>query len=325
MTGPPTIRPPLSELMPPAVTSPTRRSLSELLQCPVCAARLESPEGCGDCATAFPVADALPVLIAFEDSIFTRADYNSAAQAISPRVRTAGRLAHAIKRVIFGSNDEAARNIAEFLARVDGQPPRILVVGGGTIGAGLEELYSRTDVDLVGVDVYPSPHIDLICDGHRLPFIDECFDGVIVQAVLEHVVDPARVVAEIHRTLRGGGMVYAETPFMQQVHEGAYDFTRFTLSGHRWLFREFDEIDAGQVLGPGTASLWSMKHLMRSLGLSKTIAAAMLLPFFWLRLLDRVARRGGALDGACGLYFLGTKSTQPMKANALPAYFLAHR
>src|SRR5207237_664581 len=31
-------------------------------------------------------------------------------------------------------------------------------------------------------------------------------------------------------------LVLGDTPFMQQVHEGAYDFTRFALSGHRWLF-----------------------------------------------------------------------------------------
>jgi len=57
------------------------------------------------------------------------------------------------------------------------------------------------------------------------------FDAVWIQAVLEHVLDPVRVVAEIHRVLRPGGLVYSEIPFMQEVHEGAYDFTRFRLSG----------------------------------------------------------------------------------------------
>ena len=37
------------------------------------------------------------------------------------------------------------------------------------------------------------------------------------------------------------GIVYAETPFMQQVHEGAYDFTRYTVLGHRYLFKKFKQ------------------------------------------------------------------------------------
>ncbi len=49
---------------------------------------------------------------------------------------------------------------------------------------------------------------------------------------------------EIHRVLKDDGIVYADTPFMQQVHEGAYDFTRFTLSGHRWLFKNFALLDS---------------------------------------------------------------------------------
>ena len=43
--------------------------------------------------------------------------------------------------------------------------------------------------------------------------------------------------------------MYAETPFMQQVHEGAYDFTRFTVLGHRCLFKYFEKNDSGGIRG----------------------------------------------------------------------------
>ena len=69
------------------------------------------------------------------------------------------------------------------------------------------------------------------------------------------MVDPARVVAEIQRVLKPGGLVYAETPFMQQVHEGAYDFTRFTELGHRWLWRRFAPVARGALGGPGLSLL----------------------------------------------------------------------
>ena len=86
----------------------------------------------------------------------------------------------------------------------------------------------RPTIDLISFDVYASPATQFVGDGHSIPLADGSVDGVIVQAVLEHVLEPTIVADEIHRVLRTGGIVYADTPFLQQVHEGAYDFTRFT-------------------------------------------------------------------------------------------------
>ena len=70
------------------------------------------------------------------------------------------------------------------------------------------------------------------------------------------------MVAEIHRVMKASGYVYAETPFMQQVHEGAYDFTRFTVLGHRYLFKDFDSIIIGGNGGSGEVLSWSIKHFV---------------------------------------------------------------
>jgi len=137
--------------------------------------------------------------------------------------------------------------------------PVVLVIGGATVGCGTSALYDDRDIEVVGSDVFSSGHTALVADAHKLPFHDATFDGIWIQAVLEHVLAPATVAAEIHRVLKPNGLVYAETPFMQQVHERAYDFSRFTRSGHRWLFREFEEIEAGAVTGPGVALLWSIR------------------------------------------------------------------
>ena len=64
--------------------------------------------------------------------------------------------------------------------------------------------------------------------------------------------------------LKGRGVVYAETPFMQQVHMGPYDFTRFTHSGHRRLFRRFEEVESGAVCGPGMALAWAYQYFLLS-------------------------------------------------------------
>jgi 2-polyprenyl-3-methyl-5-hydroxy-6-metoxy-1,4-benzoquinol methylase len=103
------------------------------------------------------------------------------------------------------------------------------------------------------------------------PFEDGQFDLVICIAVLEHVLEPQRCVDEIHRVLAPDGLVYTTTPFMQQVHMGEYDFTRFTRSGHRWLFREFEEIDSGLATGPASVVVWTVEYFL----LSWTAAVAM--------------------------------------------------
>lgn len=131
--------------------------------------------------------------------------------------------------------------------------------------SGAAKLYSSDQIDLIGTDVYDLPNVAVLADAHFLPFKDGSFDGVWIQAVLEHVLDPWMTVRESRRVLKPSGLVYADTAFMQQVHEGAYDFTRFTVSGHRWLFKNFELIDAGRSGGPGDALRWSIRYCARGL------------------------------------------------------------
>ena len=163
--------------------------------------------------------------------------------------------------------------------------------------------------------------MQFVADAHRIPFADGSVDAVVVQAVLEHVLDPARVVAEIHRVLRPDGLVYAETPFLQQVHEGAYDFTRFTESGHRWLFREFSRTDSGVVGGPGVQLVWTLGAVVTGLTRSRTAGRLARLALFWLRFLDHVIPATFQVDGACGVYFLGRRSEKPVPAAEMPAEY----
>ena len=201
------------------------------------------------------------------------------------------------------------------------RPARLLVIGGGAVGSGVQAMYDDPEVQVIGTDIYHSPHVTLIADGHRLPFADQSVDGVWIQAVLEHVLDPQQVVAEIHRVLRPDGLVFADTPFMQQVHEGAYDFTRFTLSGHRWLFRHFALIDAGTSGGAGLATLWSVRYLARAMTGSGPLGTLVQLAFFWLRFLDRWAGPRDTADAASAVYFYGRKSPAPISPKDIVAFY----
>ena len=238
----------------------------------------------------------------------------------SSMVRRGGRLANIISRAIFGGSAGSAdrlRRLAAELAKVD--LPLLLVVGGAERGFGFEAI-DTSRIDVLSFDVYDTPDVDFIADAHEIPLADSSVDAVVVQAVLEHVLDPGTVVSEIHRVLKRGGLVYAETPFMQQVHEGAYDFTRFTESGHRWLFRHFELIDSGVSRGPGTALLWSVRYAIAGVVGSKRIAGLLCLPIFWIRFLDRFTRPGASVDGASDLYFYGRAVDEPIS----PADIINH-
>jgi SAM-dependent methyltransferase len=66
--------------------------------------------------------------------------------------------------------------------------------------------------------IYPPCRTDrfkrLACDIEResFPFPDSSFDGAVLSHVIEHVGNADRVLAEIHRTLKPGGLLYVETP-----------------------------------------------------------------------------------------------------------------
>jgi len=200
--------------------------------------------------------------------------------------------------------------------------PIVLVIGGQILGKGMEALTANPAIELVESDVAFGPQTTLICDAHDLPFKPDFFDGVIAQAVLDDVVDPYRATDEIHRVLKAGGFVYAEVPFMQQVHGGAYDFTRFTHLGLRRLFRKFEEVASGVVPGPGTALSWSLSYFLLSFTEAK-LARAMIhsfsrLLFSPLKYFDYYLNdKAGAIDAASGCYFLGKRATKVLPDHEL--------
>lgn len=189
--------------------------------------------------------------------------------------------------------------------------PLILNIGGGEGGVGEAEL-SDPPLETVVSDIAIGETTHVAADAHPLPFANATFDGIIAQAVLEHVLDPWACVEEMHRVLKPRGIIYTETPFMQQVHMGRYDYTRFTELGHRRLFRRFEQISAGPAVGPGSALAWSLAYFLMSFAPNrkarKLLSAAGRLMFFWVRWFDHVLTTDASHDAAGGFYFLGRRS-----------------
>ncbi len=215
-----------------------------------------------------------------------------------------------IKQAVYGDGRITSFNARRFveLLKELSDAPKVLVIGSGELGRGTSDLWGNEKISIHGVDVYKTATVDVICDAHYLPLQDQSYDGVWIQAVLEHVIEPQIVASEIYRILKSGGLVYSETPFMQQVHEGAYDFTRFTVLGHRYLFKSFDLIDFGGKKGPETVLAWSLMYFFWGLLRSRRISQAIgLASHLFLRPFEPLMSKASLFDSCSGSFFLGRK------------------
>lgn len=265
-----------------------------------------------------------PILVDFansvldENEIFMR-DGASVLQRRQSRLRSwiKGRLLRP------NANRLAAMISQEFarLLKKRSKRPKLLMVGAGGKGIGTDVFYDDPNIQVIGFDIYASPLTHFIADTHQIPIESESVDGVWLQYVLEHVLDPWRVVGEIRRVLSNKGLVYAETPFLQQVHESAYDFVRFTHSGHRWLFRDFNEIKSGISMGPGVQLLWTLEHDARGVFRSRSVGQAVKLSLFWLRLIEKIIPIRYSFDNASSFYFFGAKTDKPLMAKNIVSYY----
>lgn len=301
------------------------KSIDEIFSetiCPICLTALYKIENklvCQNlkCSKTFPIVNGIPILINEEKSVFNLKDFTEFKKTTfnlkESKIKTI------IKKIIpsISLNVGAKKNYRKLTSILTKKNPNpvVLVIGGSILGEGMESIVNEAKIQLIESDVTFGPRTKIIFDAHTIPFPDQYFDCVIIQAVLEHVVDPFTCVNEVYRVLKSDGLVYSETPFIAQVHMGKYDFHRFTHLGHRRLFRNFEEIESGAICGPGMALAWTYSYFIFSFFKSKRIRK-LLIPFtnltsFFLKYFDYLLiKKPGAYDAALGFYFIGQKSNK---------------
>lgn len=112
---------------------------------------------------------------------------------------------------------------------------------------------------------------DIVADACQLPLAGGCIDIVFCSQVLEHVTDPAALLAECTRVLRPGGALVLSAPFWWPLHEEPHDYHRFTRHGLRRLLQaaglvpETIEPDCGALTAAMVALIEALPRWLRPL------------------------------------------------------------
>jgi SAM-dependent methyltransferase len=171
----------------------------------------------------------------------------------------------------------------------------------------------RLAKNVINFDIEKEHNINVVGDGHFLPFKENSFDLIICQAVLEHVIKPQVVVDDIYNTLKCNGIVYAEIPFLQGYHGDPHDYTRFTLKGIRNLFSHFSILNCNVSVGPFSVLSWWLRKIPtillpnKHLNLGIEFLSGWLT--FWIKYFDYIfiyTKNAHIISG--GFFIIGKKS-----------------
>ena len=145
----------------------------------------------------------------------------------------------------------------------------------------------------MNLEIVRYPNTDVVADGQRLPFVDDAFDMVFSQSVIEHVPDPFSYARELQRVLKPGGTILVDAPFMAPFHGYPDHYFNPTMNGLRRLFAGIEEVGlrAGPHHEPGEALLAFMSHFLLALRTDESREELLAMPvgMFLERLRDGLA------------------------------------
>jgi SAM-dependent methyltransferase len=128
----------------------------------------------------------------------------------------------------------------KWLARVDGHDLEVLDVGGRI--QPYRPLLEGRVRRYVAVDLRQTPLVNVVGRGEQTPFAEAQFNLVICTQVLEYILEPAAVIAEIYRVLKPGGLLLLSVPAVFP-RDSENDRWRFLPGGLRYLLRSFREVE----------------------------------------------------------------------------------
>lgn len=163
---------------------------------------------------------------------------------------------------------------------------------------------------VINIDMMDYDNVDIVADIQNLPFRNNAVDAVINIAVLEHVLEPSKVLQEVHRVLKPGGCVYTSIPFMQPFHASPQDYQRYTLPGIRYLHKDFEILESGIAAGPISGLLWVFQEAFASIfsfgnPLIRNVLAIVIMLLTWpIKFLDVIFSRLKTAENVASVFYV---------------------
>lgn len=103
----------------------------------------------------------------------------------------------------------------------------------------------------VGVEPFDGGANTVTADAEDLPFEDNSFDIAVMDAVLEHIPDVGKAMAEVARVLKPGGQFIGYVAFMECFHEISYSHLSFKALEHYSNINgmKLEKISGGSAFG----------------------------------------------------------------------------
>ncbi|MCK4666415.1 class I SAM-dependent methyltransferase [Candidatus Dependentiae bacterium] len=204
--------------------------------------------------------------------------------------------------------------IIKLLASKNPDLPDNIVVN---MGAGFEKIFQRTFSKYKQIIKIGIPHIgqvDIIGDAMNLPLKSNSIDLILNSSIIEHLENPEIAIDEIYRTLKPGGKVYVEIPFMRAYHMIPNDFQRYTISGIEKVFERhgFKMIQKGVCSGSFTAFALFLRDFFESITpgvfLSSIVRIFLTYLLHPIKYLDLFFENKKRLENlACNFFYVGKK------------------
>lgn len=265
--------------------SPRARQIQDITCCPQCreGLRWESEAvTCRACSRRFAMVDGVPRFTEYRVERTAGADF----QELVMSGGTVTALLHNWGRKVLSSEYMPKDHVAAFVR--EAAPGSVIV----ELGSGNRRLRD----DVINVDLFAFPHVDVVADIASLPFRNDAVDYIVLDTVLEHVPEPACIVDEIYRVLKPGGRVVSVTPFIFPYHGYPRHYYNFSVDGLDYLFRAFPERVVETNMGP-TSALVNLVAEYVAVALSGenkflyTLTKGLaLVPIFFLKYIDRLWR-----------------------------------
>lgn len=105
----------------------------------------------------------------------------------------------------------------------------------------LRKFKKMKNLDYTSADLF-SPIVDVKADILDLPFGDDCFDVVICNHVLEHIIDDKKAMSELFRVMKTGGWGILQVPMKNSLEKTYEDFSITEPKERQKHFGQYDHV-----------------------------------------------------------------------------------